>query len=777
MRKDILLNSKWRFHKGDINVPYPTDKGPVYSQCKTARKLIGPAAYNYYSAPDGYGDGSYEMRSEGWKWVNLPHDYIIDQMPDEQKGNNATGYFEYDNAWYRKGFELGEEYKGKRITLFFEGIAGKATIYINGCLIKHNYSSYNSFEVDITDYVFIDRWNILAVYVEGTDFEGWWYQGAGIYRDVHLISTEQVSIDLYGVYAPARELSGGKWAVDFETTVRNDRYDNSEVTVKSRILDRDGKEVGFAECDGSVTLREKATFKYTAEVDNPELWNVDSPYLYTVETSLYVGGELYDVNSTRIGFRTVKITADDGMYINGKKTVIKGVCCHQDFGLTGIAVPNNIAKYKIKLIKEMGANGYRTSHYQQSAATMDALDELGFIVMDEVRWFESSDEGMEQLDSLILRDRNRPSVIFWSTSNEEHHHVTDIGRRIHKAMAAHIRKLDNTRFITAAQSVFPEKSTVFDDCDVIGINYNLESYDAVHKLYPDKAVFASECCATGTTRDWHIPSSSESRITDKDRDTNSWFKGRENTWKFLMERSYVLGGYQWAAVEHRGEAAWPCLCSKSGAIDLFLQKKGAFYQNKSHWTDEPMVHIVPHWNFKGLEGEPINVTVYTNCDALELFLNGSSLGKKQIEKYGHGEWSVPYEPGELKAVGYRGGNTVSEHTVCTTKTPAKLSLRLENEISEAGRDMALFTCECLDEDGKQVPNAAEFVRFSTTENAKIIGTGSDNCDSRKVTLSDRKMYAGKISVAVLPSEGTEEFSLYAYSESLGMTYLTVKLKK
>lgn len=774
MRKDILLNSQWKFHKGDIEVPYPTSKGPVYSQSKTNRKLIGPASHQYYAEPDGYSFGDREIKSEGWEWVNLPHDYIIDQNPDEKSGNNATGYFNYDNGWYRKGFRLDKEYEGKRITFFFEGIAGKATLYINGCLIKHNFSSYNSFEVDVSDYVYFDRWNVLAIYVEGTDFEGWWYQGAGIYRNVHLVVTEPISIDLYGVYAPSKKIGDKEWQIDLETTVRNDGYENKEVTAISKIVSISGEVIGQAEAKSSVEAREKTTLTYSARVTNPLLWDTENPNLYMVETVLLVDGEEIDKNITRIGFRTAEII-DNGLYINGKKTIIKGVCCHQDYGLVGIAVPDNVAKYKIEQIKKMGANGYRTAHYQQSAATMDALDEMGFIVMNEARWFESSDEGIQQLEALVLRDRNRPSVFFWSTGNEENFHVTDIGRRIHRAIYSHIRKFDKQRFITAAQSVFPEQSTIFEYCDVIGINYNLESYDKVHQMYPDKAIVASECCATGTTRGWHYDSCADGYIKDKDRNTNSWFKGREFTWKELMSKDYVIGGYQWAAVEHRGEAVWPFICSKSGALDLFLQPKGAFYQNKSHWTDEPMVHIVPHWNHFGLEGDEIDVPVYTNCDEIELILNGRSLGRKQIEKYGHGEWLVPFEKGELTAIGYKSGKKAATHTVATTKEPKKLSLTLENKVNAGGKDMAIFTCECIDEDGKTVPTASEFVKFRVTEGAKIIGTGSCNCDHNKVTLPDRKMYAGKIAVAVLPDENCNRLTLYATSENLGTAKIEITL--
>ena len=665
--------------------------------------------------------------------------------------------------------------ENRRALLRFDGIAGKSTVYLNGCLMYHNFSAYNTFEIDITDYVYYDKENIIAVYVNTEGFEGWWYQGGGIYRDVHLTVTEPVAIDLWGVYAPYKKLDDNRWQINFETTVVNADYEDKSVTAESSIIGADGSVLAEGSGEGRVKLREKGVIKYSAEVCNPLLWDCDNPNLYTVKTVLKTNGEEIDENTTRIGFRAVEITVENGLLLNGKPTFINGVCAHQDFGLTGLAVPENIAKYKVSLMKEMGANGYRTSHYQQTKSYMDAFDEQGFLVMDEARWFESTKEAMEQLESLIKRDRNRPSVIMWSTSNEEPLHITDTGRKLHKAIAAQIRKYDYTRPVTAAEDKTPDKSAIYDECDFIGINYNLSIYDTVHKMRPNKPVFASECCATGTTRDWNFDADANGRIRDKDRDANDWFLGREKIYKALRERSYVFGCYQWAAVEHRGEAAWPRVCSCSGALDLFLQKKGAFYQNKSHWTKEPMAHIVPHWNFKGLEGKEILVTVYTNCEESELFLNGESLGKQQIEKYGHGEWNVKYTPGTLEVKGYIGGKEVCSDKRVTTGKPVALRLTRDNDFTANGSDIALFTCECVDENGRAVPDAAEYVSFSVSAPARIIGTGSDNCDHNNVANTSRKMYMGKIRVAVKLQKGQKSFTLTAMNDNCGICKIDIIL--
>ena len=767
MAQIIDLYEGWLFHRGDIDFVIPPIKAPIYCQSKTERRLHGPASYYYMDDPDPYYYGmEVEMRYDGWERVNVPHDYVVCGTPDKNE-NCAMGYLHYDNAWYRRHFKLPEGCEDKRVLLRFEGVTGKSTVYLNGCLMYHNFSTYNSFEIDITDVVYRDKDNVIAVYVNTEEFEGWWYQGGGIYRDVFLVITEPVAIDRYGVYAPYERLDNGNFRVNYETTVINSTYGDVSVTAKTELIAPDGKTVSVAEGDGRVALRENSTLYYSAEVVSPMLWDCDTPNLYTVKTTLYVGNEAWDENTTRIGFRTIEIDAQNGLLLNGKPTFINGLCCHQDFGLTGLAVPDNVAKYKVALFKEMGANGYRCSHYQQTASYMDAFDEMGFLVMNEARWFESTKEGIEQLRELVKRDRNRPSVVFWSTGNEERIFVSDMGKRIHRALAEEIRRLDKTRFITAAVDQAPDRCTIYDYCDVVGINYNLHIYDTVHSIHPDKPIFASECCATGTTRDWFFENDATlGRTREEDRDTTAWFKGRELTYKFLRERPYVFGSYQWAAVEHRGEAMWPTLCSRSGALDLFLQKKGGFYLNKSHFTTEPMVHIVPHWNFKGFEGQEIKVDVYTNCPEVELFVNGESLGRKAIEKYGKGVWQVVYVPGEIKAVAYVDGQVACSDVKVTTGEPVGLKLVPACDYEANGKDIALFDCYCVDKDGNTVPDASKTVTFTASAPAMIVGSGSDNTDHTPVTSPIRKMYMGVVRVAVKPAKNTA-FTLSAFAESCG----------
>ena len=775
MREKILFNHDWIFHKGDINLPLPTNKGPLYMQSKTETMLWGPASIHYNGRPDNYNTKT-EICTDKWEKVNLPHDYIILQAPDV-KYNNTLGYFAYDNAWYRKEFLLSDADKDKRLTLYFEGIATHATIYINGCIMKRNFCGYTGFEVDFTDVAkFGDQKNVLSVYVETNHHEGWWYEGAGIYRNVWLCKTHPIAVDLYGVFVAPCKKEDDTWDIQVETTIRNDSYQNVLARAVSTVLDKDGNAIAILSGDADIPLREKGVAKYSTNIKNPILWDVDNPYQYTLKTEIYVNESLTDSTDTRFGFRYFEADAEKGFFLNGNPIKIKGLCAHQDFGLTGKAVADNVHYYKAKLMKEMGANGFRASHYPHSEAFMDALDNLGFIVMNETRWFSSAEDYMQQLEWLIKRDRNRPSVFFWSMGNEEPHHITEEGRRICKAMMALTRKLDPTRPVMTAVSNNPDEATVYDELDIIGINYNLEKYDKIHNVYPEKPILSSECCATGTTRGWYDESCPEKGYIDAyDKDTDSWFLGREKTWKFIAERPWVMGEYQWTAFEHRGETVWPRLCSQSGAIDLFLQKKDAFYQNQSHWTDTPMVHLLPHWNFLGREGEPIKVFAYSNCEELELFLNGKSLGAQKIKSFGHGEWIVNYVPGKIEVVAKNNGKKVAKDCKETTGQPIALKLKLENEVTASGRDVAIISCYCVDSNGLEVPTASPFVRFHANNAGKIIGTGSDISDHNPVTDTDRKMRAGRITVAVQVANTNEPLKIYATADNLTDAVLTIAL--
>ncbi len=776
MREKILLENQWKFHLGDIPVPLPLAKGPTYMQAKTEQVKLGPASIYYNDNSDGYSETG-EMTAALWQDVMIPHDYIIAQQP-KKENNFALGGFQYDNAWYRYHFKLDEKDFNKRISLYFEGIAVYATIYLNGCLLEHNFCGYNSFEVDITDFVSFDRDNVLAVYVDATSHhEGWWYEGGGIYRPVWMIKTEKVSVDLYGVYVHPEKLTDDLWKVPTEVTVRNDDVIERNITVRTRLTSPEGNVAAQLEAEIHLSPKSKQTVCMEAEVVDPLLWDTITPNQYSAVTEILEEGKVIDEVLDRFGFRTLKFDAKEGFFLNGKHVLLKGVCLHQDYGLTGKAVPKRVQKYKLKLMREMGANALRTSHYPNSEATMDYLDEMGFLVMDETRYFSSAPESLKQLEMLIKRDRNRPGVIMWSIGNEEPCVKTEMGLRITQTMKAFVKALDKTRPVTAALCHDISNAPAVEPLEVLAINYNLPEYELVHNKYPDLPLVAGECCATGTTRGWYLPDNPDrGYIQAYDHDTNDQFLGRERTWKFFMERPWIMGAFQWDGVEHRGEAQFPRLCSVSGAIDLYLQKKDAFYQNQSHWTDEPMVHLLPHWNLQGREGEEIKVVAYTNCEEVELFQDGISLGKQVPGKYGHGEWKVIYQPGKLKVNAGRNGIVEALEEIETTNAPVKLKLRLEDEgIKADGKDVAILTCYAVDDQDRVVPDASPYITIEANEFGKILGTGSDICDHVPPASPFRKMRAGLCSVAVQAGKEKGTLRVWARAENLQPARIEIEL--
>ena len=770
-REKICFDKDWYFHKGEINTAISKEKGVNYIGGKTERYHVGPAAKDYYVSVDSF-DNDFEHKTESWEKVTLPHDYLAGEVAEE-KYNCALGFVNYENAWYIKKFTLTDEDRNKRITLLFEGVATHATVYLNGGLMKHNFCGYTSFEVDITDMVRFNKENTLSVYVDVREHEGWWYEGAGIYRHVYMIKTDLLAVDLYGIYAKPKHLGDEKWLVDTEITVRNDSVKDESVTVKAEILDAEGKTVAVAETEGRVDGKDKARLYCDFNVDNPVRWSPKLTYQYTLKASVYAHGELTDIQTVKFGFRTFSYNTKDGFTINGKQYKLKGVCDHECSGFFGKAVPDNVHRYKVRLMKEMGANAYRTSHYMQSEALMDAFDECGFIVMNEPRWYESTDEGKEQLITYIKRDRNRPSVFFWSLGNEEYYHETDEGRRIMKSLIAVVRKYDSDKIITAACDK-PKNEKIFDLLDVIGLNYNLPYYKTAHENYPDKCIVATENCAVSSTRGWyHADDRARAFRSSYDEGVASFSPyNREYNWKFMMEKPYVLGAFQWTAFEYKGEAIWPRICSQSGAIDLYLQKKDAFFINKALWTEperEAVLHLMPHWTFNGYENENIKVCAYTNAPEVELFLNGSSLGRKKLKRFDHAEWQVAFEAGELTAKAYDvQGNVIATDTRVTAGKAHRLMLSLDNadDLKANGKDAAILSCYVVDQNGIEVPDASPLVHFTAEGAGTVYSTGSDISEHSSVCCPDRKMRAGRIGVAVKMNSASKCLKVYAEAEGL-----------
>ena len=670
MSQRILFCDGWLFHDGEIEVTPPALKGPVYTQSKTETYRHGPASVFYLDKPDDFGGRSAMLTHERWAAVTLPHDYIVNS-PIDRNENNALGFHRYHPAWYRKHFKAENAWRGCRVEIEFLGIATECDIYINGVWMRHNETQYTPINVDITDFLKFDgEDNIIAVHVTQRTIENWWYNGGGICHKAYLSVSPSVFLERDGVYIAPEKLAQQEWRVPVFAEVRNDRYTDVEAMVECTLLDAEDRELARLTATATVPAREMRNVSLSpVTVKAPRLWDLDDPYLHRARTRVCVGDEVIDERSDGFGFRTIEFTVDRGFLLNGRSHYIKGVCGHEDFGLTGKAVPDNIMRHKVRLLKEMGVNAYRCAHSMQDEALMDAFDRYGMMVMAETRHFSTAAAHVEELRALVRRDRNRPSVFMWSVGNEEHYFITDEGRRIAEHLTFEVKKLDKTRPVMTANDKKPEECTVYGVSDLVGVNYNHHLYDYLHEKFPDKPIFASECAAASTTRGWYFGTCHElGRMNAYDEDINQWFISHEHTFRILHERPYMMGAFVWSAFEYLGEAKWPRICSCSGAIDLYMQKKDAFYQLKSFFEPTPIVHVLPHWNMEGMG--TVRVDAYTNCASVELFLNGGSLGKQHCEKYLHNEWHTEFVPGELRAVGYDAdGNAVCEDVRVTSGKP------------------------------------------------------------------------------------------------------------
>lgn len=751
MRTITMLHDGWRFCTAGENFSSPRHKQIYYQGAKTENRLRGFASLRYDER-----EGNCE---ELWKPVTVPHDCIVNRPPSPEYAG-ALGSHDYPEGWYRRNFRFEEEDRGRRIVLCFEAVATRCEIYFNGCFLLEHHTAYTPFEVDISDYVRFGReeTNLLAVRICPTkEHEGWWYTGAGLVRPVTLLMTEPTAIDHRGVWVRPVRRTDSLWMCEIETTLIRESDTPQHVSVRQTVA---GHTV-----ETSVTLqpRTKTVVRQMLEVENPTLWDTDNPYLYECRTAVLSDGADVDTVYTKFGFRTAQFRPD-GLYLNGRRVEIRGVCMHEDYGITGRAVPPSILAYRVRLMKEMGANGWRCAHYPHSEATMDALDRAGMLTMAETRHFSSAPEHMEQLETLIRRDRNHPSVVLWSLGNEEWFFAEERGARIARRMAAVVHALDPDRPTCCAVDKNVVHAPVHDEVDVMGVNYNMPSIDPLHARLPDKPMIYSECTASESSHGWFAESDGTAgRVTGYDTRTNGFGCSAGGMWRFIRERPFLCGGYQWAGIEYRGEAEWPRMCSLSGAADLFLHPKDTYARMQTLWLDTPQLHIVPHWNHRGREGEAIGVQVYTNCAAVSLSLNGRPLGKKMANRYEGVRFSVPYEPGTLCATGYdEDGRVTASRVVSTTGEAVRLALRIENreELAHGGaRAVAHISVRALDEQGRAVPDAADTLTFAllgmeqedvnpSVRRAEILGSGSSNCDPIPPESRVRSMECGRAAVAV-----------------------------
>ncbi|MBI3137680.1 MAG: glycosyl hydrolase 53 family protein [Sphingobacteriales bacterium] len=712
-----------------------------------------------------------------WRKLDLPHDWAV-ELPFVRKENfdvMAHGYKpvgglfpETSIGWYRKHFTVARADSGLRFQLQFDGIFRDADCWINGFYLGPNQSGYLGVDFDITDFISYDKDNVVVVRANATQYEGWFYEGAGIYRHVWLNRFNNTHITPHGVFAYS-SVNGNQSVITVETTVANQSPERTGCSVFTYITDRGGKKLAQAkEQVLALPVNGSSVVKQSLVIAGARKWSLDDPYLYRVVSVVKQGGKTVDSVKLRFGIRTIDIKPN-GVFLNGEYLKLKGVNNHQDHAGLGSALPDYLQYYRISLLKRMGANAYRTSHHAPSPGLLDACDSLGMLVMDEQRLLNSGPEYMSQFERLIRRDRNRPSVFIWSIGNEEGWiHSNSTGKRIARTFIAKQKELDPARTCTYAADLGNVYNGVNEVIPVRSFNYRQSAVADYHRDHPGQPIIGTEMGSTVTTRGIYRKDTIRGYVPDQDITAPWWASKAEDWWTLAATNDYWLGGFIWTGFDYRGEPTpyqWPNINSHFGVMDMCGFPKNIYYYYKSWWTDEDVLHISPHWNWKEKapgwnkkQGDPVDVWVNTNADNAELFLNGKSLGKKEMPRNSHLNWTVPYEPGTLEAVAYKKGKRLTSK-VETTGLPVEVVVTpYKTTILADGKDATVLNITVLDREGREVPDADNLVRFTIEGDGKIIGVGNGDPSSHEPDKCEegawqRTLFNGKCQVIL--QAGTE----------------------
>lgn len=727
VREKILIDEGWKFAFGNAADP-AKDFG------------CGTEYFNYLTKANSvHNTGPYAQKFNDSTWVSvtIPHDWVTN-LPYARNASHSHGYKtvgykfpETSVGWYRKNISIPKEDLGKHIAIQFDGIFRNAQVWFNGFYMGTEPSGYATQVYDVTEYVNYGGENLICVRADATLEEGWFYEGAGIYRDAWLLKSASVSVAPFGtfVFADIKKPYDAT-VVHVKTEVNNHSLESQQCSVEQRLLDAEGKQVGKAE-SVNLSLKAKQTLdcEQTIALDHPHLWSTDDPYIYKVETTVKVNGEVTDVYETTTGIREVVFDAQSGFMLNGKPIKLKGVNMHQDHAGVGAAIPDALQAWRIKKLKEFGCNAYRASHNPMTPALLDICDREGLLVIDENRLTGINTEHLRLLENMIKRDRNHPSVILWSDGNEEWGIEYSVqGTRIAAAMREYTRLLDPTRHSTIANA---GGSEMIKGLDVVGFNYIVQNdVDNRKKANPDwKIVGTEETTGCGTRGVYFESKEQPGHMVSMNRGTKPGVENViERGWKFYDERPWAAGLFYWTGFDYRGEPnplGYPAHDSEFGILDYCGFMKDEAWYLKSVWTDEPVLHIFPHWNLQGHEGETVEVWAYSNCDEVELIVNGKKLGRQTMPKNGHLKWQAVYQPGKVVAIGYKNGKRMLTQQVETTKPAYKIVMKTDRQtISADGRDVAVVTVEVQDAKGRIVPDACPMLTFKLSGDGRILGVGN-----------------------------------------------------
>ena len=770
--KRISFNQNWRFQLGDV---------------KDGQNVL--------------------LNDSHWRQLDLPHDWSIEgEFSEKHPAGTGGGALPGGLAWYRKTFAAPATAKGKLVFVEFDGVYRNSEVWINGHYLGKRPYGYSSFQYELTPHlVYGPRTNVIAVRVDNSQQpNSRWYSGSGIYRNVWLTTVEPVHVDHWGTFVTTPEVSEQSATVVIKTKLRNDSRSAARVSLTSIIQDANGREIARQTEKEIGPPGSNAEVSQTLRVSAPMLWSDERPYLYKVVSQLQQGRRILDRYETTLGIRTFRFDIDKGFFLNGKPVKIRGVCNHHDLGSLGAAVNTRAMERQLEMLKAMGVNGIRTSHNPPAPELLDLTDRMGFIVMDEAFdvWKKEKtkfdyhldwDEWHKRdLEDMVLRDRNHPSVFIWSIGNEVAEQWTDgpDAGRISKQLVAIVRNLDKTRPITAAcNSVRQQNSLLTDgDLDLIGTNYDHKKIPQLQKMFPGKPIIGTETTSALATRgSYDMPSDQIRRWPKKwdevlkdgnpdytcsayDNVSAPWGSTHEETWKIVKKHDFFSGMFIWTGWDYIGEPTpypWPSVTSYFGIIDLAGFPKDTYYMYQSEWTDKPVLHIFPHWNWK--TGDKVDVVAYFNADEVELFLNGRSQGTRrkqgdEVQVF----WRLPYEPGILKAVSRKNGRVVLTREVRTASKPARIELIPDRKTLESdGMDLSFVTVKIVDANGTLVPFADHLIKFEVSGEGSIVGVDNGyQASHESFKGKTRKAYHGMALAIVQRKQRPGRIVLKASSDHL-----------
>ena len=753
------------------------------------------------SAPAGAEAPGFDDAS--WTTVQLPHDWSLSlpYLSPQEGGKPQMGFMQGGLGWYRKSFAVPAAWKGRRVSLEFDGVYHRATVYVNGREVGFHPYGYTAFAYDITDYLLPGQDNVVAVKVDHTDCpSSRWYSGSGIYRHVWLNVTDPVHIGLWGTYVTTPAAGSDRAEVRVETTVVNDGVKAAQVSLTSELRDPAGRVVAKATVKAPLAAGTQAVLPQEFSLQAPALWDIDAPQLYTLVSTVRRGGAVVDRYETPFGIRDIRFDPDKGFFLNGRSVKMKGGDIHQDAGSLGAAIPDRAHERRVALMKATGFNAIRCSHNPPAREFLDACDRLGMLVIDESfdkwkigyyeQWYD--DWWTRDLASMVLRDRNHPSVVLWSVGNEtrEQGDRTGAGTARLQALRAECERLDPTRKVAVTTS--PDYNRTYNkngfnaSVEVVGYNYQEPFFDEDHAQFPDRIIYGSEV----------FPYYSAGRGQMREYI-------ERNPWYDYASRDFIFGYFMWAAIDYWGESSgWPSKGWPTGIYDMMMQEKpqAAFF--RAVWKDEPVVKIavrddsapldrgkdmwtwpllVSHWNFPRHDNpQMMQVDVFTNCERVELFVGGVSLGMRRTEDYPNNTvvWHTPYKPGSVVAKAYDGDTLVATDELRTAGEPVALRLRADrSDLAADGQDLSYIDIELVDAQGLVVPDADRPVRVRVTGSGRFLCMDNgDTADGGAQLRADKPTFLGRAQAVVQAGREAGHLRVTASADGLPDAELLLIIK-